>query len=119
MAETKARNALERKKMAKALEEKARRSPEILGRGKRIRTLVDYRQLDNEAVVKMEKSDTEDPNYEEIETELNENDEEIMANLRKRYSGKTKRNKMAFRDFLKNLDAETKEKIRVKKSRRF
>ena len=93
-AETLAKNALERKKWAEqALEEEARKSPEILGRGKRIRPVVDYRQINygrytkgsskrryrhnNETVVEMKMSDIDELNYEEIKIEVNEDGDEI------------------------------------------
>ena len=73
--------------MAKqALEEEARKSPEILGRGKRIRPVVDYKivsgaisrifRKDNNTVVEMEMA-VDELNCEEIKIEVNEDGDEI------------------------------------------
>ena len=65
---------------------------EILGRGKRRRFVTDYRELsggnpgpkrrknrkENETVVKMEMSETDEPNHEEIKIEVNEDDGDDM-----------------------------------------
>ena len=70
---------------------------DILGRGMRRRFVTDYKELagtntfpkrrknrkENETVVKMEMSETEEPNnqYEEIKIEVNEDDEEIKKEV--------------------------------------
>ena len=76
------------------MNEEKSQSEEILGRGKRRRFVTDYRELaganpfpkrrtnrkKNETVVKMEMSETDEPNneYEEIKIEVNEDDGDDM-----------------------------------------